>query len=107
MDTFRGAFIVLGLFVLSIILILPRPSWQALKRFSLWVYDKLRGAVAAAAARPSKQPVPPASKHAGTVPGRPQAGGKPVIPSLLTEKPYNDLSLAGSAWRTLPKKRRR
>jgi S-DNA-T family DNA segregation ATPase FtsK/SpoIIIE len=73
--------IIIGYVIIGVLLVAPRPSFQTLKRFSLWVYEKIRGTLASA--RPAGR-VAPGQRG---VHGRPQVGEKPSLPAIMPEIP--------------------
>jgi S-DNA-T family DNA segregation ATPase FtsK/SpoIIIE len=72
---------ILTLLIIGFVLIAPRPSFQTLKRFSLWAYEKIRGVLASV--RPTER-VTPGQRG---VQDRPKVGEKPAMPSIMPETP--------------------
>jgi S-DNA-T family DNA segregation ATPase FtsK/SpoIIIE len=70
---------IFALFLIGFILMAPRPSFNAVKKFSLWVYGKVREVMATA--RPAGRTVP----GQRVVPGKPQVGAKPSLPAIMPE----------------------
>ncbi len=79
LDTFWGFFRVLGLVILGVVLIIPRPTFEALKSLYFWVSDKIKG-------------TPPPVK---TVRGVTQPGHRIMQSKIPGEKPAHTLILGG------------
>jgi S-DNA-T family DNA segregation ATPase FtsK/SpoIIIE len=80
---------IVALLVIGTVLAAPRPSFRALKWFYFWVADNIRGA--RAPARPAQRTI----TGQRVVHGRPQAGEKPPLPSIMSE-PLVPPEVAGS-----------
>jgi S-DNA-T family DNA segregation ATPase FtsK/SpoIIIE len=70
---------IFALVIIGVLLVAPRPSWQTLKRFYLWVYGKISGAFASG--RPAGRTVP----GQRIVQGKPQVSEKPPLPKIMSE----------------------
>jgi len=79
LDTFWGFLRVLGLIILGVVLVIPRPTLEGLKRLYFWVYDKIKGA-----------PAPVKSTRGVTQPGH-----RIMQPKIPGEKPAHPLILGG------------
>jgi S-DNA-T family DNA segregation ATPase FtsK/SpoIIIE len=77
---FRGSLIILALIIIGLVLVVPHPSWKAIKWSSIWLYRKIR-----------RQPAPIKPTERRIVqPGhrvlRPSTPGeKPSAPSIMPE----------------------